>query len=104
RRSYTDTFREPLCQTLHHAVLHAACGEADRVRDRPPAGVSVRDHGEPLQAEQVGAAVGVRVELRPETARGRPDQEAPELSLRGRGDLLAERVQELLDRPLEELQ
>ena len=37
---------------------------ADRVRDRAAAGVAVGDHGEAAQAEQIGAAVGVRVEPR----------------------------------------
>src|SRR5581483_6916433 len=64
----------------------------------------VGDHGEAAEAEQVGAAVGVGVEPRAEAARGRPDQEAAELAPGRRGDLLAERVEELPDRALEELQ
>ena len=40
----------------------------------------MRDHGEALQAEQVGAAVGVRIEAGAHPARGRPDQEAAELA------------------------
>ena len=45
-------------------------------------GVAVGDHGQPAQAQQVGAAVGVRVEAGPQSARGRADQEAAELAAR----------------------
>ena len=64
----------------------------------------MRDHGEAAQPEQVRAAVGVGVEPGAETPRGRPDERAAELAGGGRGDLLAERVEQLLDRPLEQLQ
>ena len=40
----------------------------------------MRDHGEAAQAEQVGAAVGVRIEPVAEPPRGRPDQQAAELA------------------------
>ena len=40
----------------------------------------MRDHGEPAQAEQVRAAVGVRVEPRAQPPRGRPDQQPAELA------------------------
>src|SRR5439155_25597181 len=62
------------------------------------------DHGEPAQAEQVGAAIRVRIEARAQTAGGRADQEPPELAPRGRRNLGAQRVEDVLDRPLEQLQ
>ena len=48
------------------------------------------DDDEAAQAEQVGAAVRVRVEPRAQPPRGRPDQEPAELPARRVGDLLAE--------------
>src|SRR4051812_3234339 len=61
-RSYTDALGEPLREPLHDAVLDAPRREPDGVRNGAPAAVSMRDHGEPAEAEQVGAAVGVGVE------------------------------------------
>ena len=63
-----------------HVVLDAAGGQADRVRDGRAAARAVRDHDEPAQSEQVGAAVGVRVEPRAQAARRRPDEQAAERS------------------------
>ena len=71
---------EALREALDDPVLGAAGGEPDRVRDRAPARVAVRDHGQPAQAEQVRAAVGVRVEARAQPPRGRPDQQPAELA------------------------
>src|SRR4051794_12435378 len=90
RRSYTDALRQTLGEALHDAVLGAARGETDRVRDRLAAAGAVRDHGQPAQAEQVGAPVGVRIEPPAEAARGRPDEGAAELAGRRRRDLLAQ--------------
>src|SRR3954465_7431983 len=103
-RSYTDAFGKPLCEPLHDTVLRTARGETDRVRDRRAAARAVGDHDEPAQSEQVGAAVGLGVEPRPEAARGRPDQRPAELPGHRRADLGPERVEELDDRPLEQLQ
>src|SRR5579884_267770 len=103
-RSYTDAFGKPLRETLHDAVLGAARGEPDRVRDRTAAAASVRHHREAAQPEQVRAAVRVRVELRTEPPRRGADEEAAELSPRRRLDLVAQRVEELHDRALEELE
>ena len=55
----------------------------------------MRDHGEAAQAEQVGAAVGVRVEPVAKPPGRRPDQQAAELAGRRGGDLLAQRVEQL---------
>src|SRR5689334_18981761 len=93
-RSYTYALGQPLREPLDHGVLDAARGEADRVRDRRPAAVSVGDHREPAEAEQVRAAVGVRVEAGTQATCGRPDQEAAELAARRRGDLLPQRVEQ----------
>ena len=62
------------------------------------------DDREAAEAQQVGAAVRVRVEAGAQPAGRRPDQQAAELSPRGRADLVAQLVEELLDRPLEQLQ
>src|SRR5205085_5719130 len=78
--------------------------EADRVRDRTPRRGAVGDDDEAAEAEQIGAAVGVGIEPPAEPIRRRPDQETAELAARRGRDLLAERVEERLDRPLEELQ
>src|SRR5204863_1277861 len=43
-------------------VLDSAGSQPDRVRDRAPRGVAVRDHDDAADAEQICAAVGVRVE------------------------------------------
>src|SRR5689334_16096533 len=103
-RSYTHALRQPFRQPLDHSVLDPPRGKPDRVADRPPAAVAVRDHREPAQAEEVRAAVGVRVETGAEAPRRGLDQEAAELPARGGGHLLPEGVEEVLDRPLEQLE
>src|SRR6516225_2201332 len=103
-RSYTDALRETLREEIDHAVVDAAGGEPDRVRDRPPRRVAVGDHGEPPQAEEVRAAVRVRIEARPEAAQRRPDEQPAEPPGKGCGDLAARRVEQLADRALEQLQ
>src|SRR5436190_15868256 len=95
RRSYTDPLRQPLCEPLDDLVLGTAVREADRVRDRATAARAVGDHDEPAQAEEVGAAVSVGVELLPETPGGRPNQRATELARRRRRDLLPQGVEQL---------
>ena len=62
------------------------------------------DHRQTPEPEEVRAPVGVRIEPAPQTPRGGPDEQPAELPARRGGDLLAERVEELLDRPLEQLQ
>src|SRR5437764_4266475 len=99
-----STIGKPFCKPVHDLVLHSAGGEADGVRDGGPRGVAVRDHRQATQAKQVGAAVGVRVEALPQPVRRRPDEKAAEFAARRRNDLLPERVEDRLDRPLEELQ
>src|ERR1700716_690601 len=103
-RSYTDALREPLREALDDVVLDAACRKSDRVGDSAPAAVSVGDHGESTQAEQVRAAVRVGVEPGAQPACGGSDQEAAELPSGRRHDLRAEGVEELDDGPLEQLQ
>src|ERR671911_490785 len=97
-------YHHPLRKTIHDAVFDPSRGQPDRVRDRRPGGVSVRDHREASEPEEVRAAVGVGVEPAPETACRGPDEQPTELAAGGGGDLLAERVEQLLDRPLEQLQ
>src|SRR5262249_37384805 len=103
-RSYTDTFRKPIREPFDDSVLGASCREPDRVGDCRWAARPVRDHGKSTQAEKVGATVGVGVEPRPQASRGRSDQRAAELAAGRCRDLLAERVQELLDRSFKQLQ
>ncbi len=64
----------------------------------------MRDHGQPPQPEQIGAAVGLGIESGAQSARGRADQQAAGLAPRRRRDLAAERVEHRLDRPLQQLQ
>src|SRR6266536_4104921 len=103
-RSYTDAFGKTLRETLHNTVLDAARGQADRVGDRAPAGVAVGDHRQAAQPEQIGAAVCVRIEAGTQAARRRPDQQAAELAGPRRRDLLPQRVEQLADRALEQLE
>ena len=79
-RSYTDALGQPLRKPVDDTVVDAPGREPDRVRDRAAVRVAVRDHREAAQAEQVRAAVGVRIEPVPEAAGGRLDQEAAELA------------------------
>jgi hypothetical protein len=97
-------YHHPLEKTIRDAVLDASGREADRVRDRRPGRVPVGDHREAAQPQKVGAAVRVGVEPRAEPPGGGPDQQAAELAARAGGDLLPERVEQLLDRPLEQLE
>ena len=60
RRCYT--LREALAQTLDDPVLDSLRREPDRVGDCAARGVAVCDHGDAAEPEEVGAAVGVRVE------------------------------------------
>src|SRR5262245_22262705 len=64
----------------------------------------MRDHREPTEAQQVGAAVRVRVEPLAKVTRGRPDQEPPDLAARRRADLVPDPLEDGLDRALEQLQ
>ena len=64
----------------------------------------MRDDDEPAQAEEVGAAVRVRVEARAEAARRRADQEPAQPAAQRGGDLLSKRIERRLDRSLEQLQ
>src|SRR5206468_462935 len=102
-RSYTDALGKPLGEPLHDAVLGAPRREANRVRDRLAAARAVRDHRKTTQAEEVRAAVGVGVELRAEPPCRRADERAAELAGHRRSDLAAQRVEQLHDRPLEQL-
>ena len=62
------------------------------------------DHGEPAQAEQVGAAVGVGVEAATHPAGGGADQQAADLSAAAGRDLFSQRFEDDCDRALEQLQ
>src|SRR5829696_7808304 len=105
-RSYSGRppFGQAGGQPADDVVLDPAGGEVDRVRDRAPGRVAVCDHREAAEAEQVRAAVRVRVERRAEPSGRRSDQETAELPARRRFDLLAQRVQHRLDRAFEQLQ
>src|SRR5579862_4110185 len=107
RRSYTArrfALREAIGHPFDHAMLGAAGGELDRALDRAASRAAVSDHGEPAQAEEIGPAVGVRIELVAHPPRRRTDQEAADLSTRRRRDLRPQQVEELDDRALEELE
>src|SRR5436190_15176286 len=91
-------------QPADDVVLDSPRRKANRVGDRAARGVAVRDHREAPQSQQVRAAVGVGIEALAHPARGRPDQEPTELPAGRGGDLRTKRVEQRLDRPLEELQ
>src|SRR4029079_10026699 len=75
RRSYNSRWLGHACtDAADHVVLDAAGREPDRVGDRRAGRVAVRDNREPSQAEQIRAAVGVRVEAPAEPPGGRADQ------------------------------
>src|SRR5262245_8496471 len=85
-------------------MLDASSGQADCVRDRRRRRAAVRDHGLSAQAEEVRAAVGVRVEPLAQTARRGPDQEAADLAASRGADLVADALEDRRDRALEELE
>ena len=62
------------------------------------------DHGEPAQAEQIGAAVGVGIEPLPQAAAPRAGSAGLRASRGSSWDLLAEPLEHRLDRSLEQLQ
>src|SRR5207253_3343412 len=95
---------QPAGEAGYDVVLDAPSAQPDRVRDGAPRRVPVRDHDESAQAEEVCAAVRLRVEPLAQAARRRPDEQAAELARRGGRDLLAEGVEQVLDRPFEQLQ
>ena len=64
----------------------------------------MRDDGKALEPEQVGAAVGVRIEPAPQSVRRRTDHERPRLAALRLDDLLPKAVEDAPDRPLEDLQ
>ena len=57
------TAAELIGQSLDDLVARPVRAVQDRVADRDARRVAVRDHGQPAQAEQVGAAVRLRVDL-----------------------------------------
>src|SRR5206468_9901136 len=61
-------------------------------------------HHEPAQAEEVGAAVRVGIEALAETPGGRTDEHPAEGARSAGGDLLAQRVEQGADRPLDRLE
>src|ERR1700751_4769177 len=92
RRSYSlDRPGKPRCEPPDDVVLDPAGGQPDRVRDRSPRRVAVRDDGEAAKPEQVRAAVRVRVEALPQPSGSRTDEEGADGAARVGGDLLAER-------------
>ena len=64
----------------------------------------MRDHDEPAQAEEVGAAVRVGIETRAQPPRSGADEEPAEGSGRAGRDLLAQRVEQGANRPLDRLE
>src|SRR5687768_13390561 len=85
-------------------MLHSAGCQPDRVRDRPRRGIAVGDDRDSAQAEQVGAAVGVRIEPLAQVARSRADEETADLAARRSIDLVAQRVEQRLDGALHQLE
>src|SRR2546430_2929426 len=105
RRSYNlSLLGQPCTEAADDAVLHAAGGQPDRIRDRGAGRVAVRDHRQATQTEEIRAAVGVGIEAVAEAPGGRADEQAAELPRRGGGDLGAKRVEEGADRALEGLE
>ena len=64
----------------------------------------MRDHDEPAQAEEVGAAVRVGVEALAQPPGGGTDEQSAEVPGRVGGDLLSQRVEQSSDRPLDGLE
>src|SRR2546421_2741969 len=107
RRSYNLRFlrlRQAGSEAADHVMVDAAGRKPDGVGNRGRGRVSVRDHDEAAQAQEVGAAVRVGVEALAEAAPGWTDEEPPEGSDRARGDLRAQRVEERPDRALDGLE
>src|SRR4051812_256289 len=105
RRSYNaGLLAQPGCEPPHHVVLDAAGRETDGVLDRARRGIAVGDHREAAQAEQVGAAIGVRIEAMPEVPGSRADQETADLAASTRGYLGAQAVENRANRPFQGLE
>ena len=64
-------------------ALHGARREQDRLGDPDAAEAPVRDDPEPAQAEQVGAAAGLRIDLLAEAPQRAAQQQAAGLAPRG---------------------
>ena len=98
------TGRQPLLEPLDDAVLRAHRGKTDRIGDRHSRARPVGDDDEPAQAEEIGAAVRLRIEALAETACARPDENAADLPAERRPDLGPKDVEDAPDRPLERLE
>src|SRR5262245_55951572 len=85
-------------------MLDAASGQLDRIRDRTWRRVPVRNHRDPVEAEQVGAAVRVGVEAVAQPSRRATDQKTTDAATSTAADLLAQRVHERFDRSFHELE
>src|SRR5205823_6274420 len=58
----------------------------------------------PAQAEEIRAPVGIRIEALPEPTRPRTDEQSADPAAERGRDLLAEGLEQILDRALEQLQ
>src|SRR5512134_815066 len=85
-------------------MLDPAGPQADGAGDRHTRARSVCDHDEPVEAEEVTAAVRLRVEALTKPPCTRSDEQTTEPPGERRAELRAERVEEGLDRSLERLQ
>jgi hypothetical protein len=96
--------RYPRAAALDDVSGRALRAEGDRVGDRRARARAMSDDHEPSQPEQIGAAVGIRVEPLAQAPRSGTDEETAELPARAFLDLLSELVEKRLDRPLHELE
>src|SRR6187401_1394520 len=92
-----NSVREACAKALDHPAGRALGAQRDRVSDRLPGTVPVRDHGERAKPEKISAAVRVRIEALAQATRRRPDEQPADLSARRRADLGAKLLQEGLD-------
>src|SRR4029079_5134533 len=103
-RGCRNLFFEAGGHALDDVSGRALRAEGDRVGNRLARAGAVGDDHEASQPQQIGPAVGVRVEPFAQASRGGTDEEAAELPPRARLDLLSELVEERLDRPFHKLE
>src|SRR3954470_17823297 len=103
-RGRRNLFFEACANALDDVSGRTLRAEGDRVGNRRSRAGAVGDDYETSQPQQIGAAVGIRVEPLAQAARGGTDEEASEFPARARLDLLSELVEERLDRPFHELE
>ena len=89
---------------LHDAGTRPARGEVDRPRDALRSERAVRHHAELAQAQQEGAALGLRVDGVAQPAQRRLEQQAARLGPRARRRRVAHRAQQGVRGPLHDLE